>query len=60
MVTPALPRNSFLYVKRFFDGTYRVETFQYMAAMCIEFTAIILLLGMTGLGRVITEKILML
>ena len=43
--------------KGFFDGTYRVETFHYMAAMCIEFTAIILLLGMTGLGRVITEKI---
>ena len=43
--------------KGFFDGSYRVETFQYMAAMCIEFTAIILLLGMTGLGRVITEKI---
>ena len=43
--------------KGFFDGAYRVETFQYMAAMCIEFTAIILLLGITGLGKVITEKI---
>ena len=57
-VTPALPLViAFFMSKGFFDGTYRVETFQYMAAMCIEFTAIILLLGMTGLGRVITEKI---
>ena len=57
-VTPALPLViAFFMSKGFFDGSYRVETFQYMAAMCIEFTAIILLLGMTGLGRVITEKI---
>tara|TARA_B100000945_G_scaffold1674_1_gene1452 strand:+ start:780 stop:2135 length:1356 start_codon:yes stop_codon:yes gene_type:complete len=57
-VTPALPLViAFFMSKGFFDGTYRVETFHYMAAMCIEFTAIILLLGMTGLGRVITEKI---
>ena len=28
-----------------------------MAAMCIEFTIIILFLGLTGLGRVIVEKI---
>ena len=28
-----------------------------MAAMCIEFTAIILLLGITGLGKIIIEKI---
>ncbi|MAR95288.1 MAG: hypothetical protein CMD46_02875 [Gammaproteobacteria bacterium] len=57
-VTPALPLVlSFFMSKGLFDGTYRVETFQYMAAMCIEFTAIILFLGLTGLGKVIIEKI---
>ena len=43
--------------KGYFDGEYRIESFQYMAAMCIEFTAIILFLGLTGLGKVIIEKI---
>ena len=34
-VTPALPLVlAFFMSKGFFDGTYRVETFQYMAAMC--------------------------
>ena len=57
-VTPALPLVlAFFMSKGLFDGTYRVETFQYMAAMCIEFTAIILFLGLTGLGKVIIEKI---
>ena len=27
-----------------------------MAAMCIEFTVLILLLGITGLGKIIIEK----
>ncbi len=57
-VTPALPLVlAFFMSKGLFDGTYRIETFQYMAAMCIEFTAIILFLGLTGLGKVIIEKI---
>lgn len=57
-VTPALPLViAFFMSKGYFDGTYRIETFHYLAAMCIEFTAIILLLGITGLGKVIIEKI---
>ena len=57
-VTPALPLViSFFISKGFFDGVYREEAFQYMAAMCIEFTIIILILGITGFGRVIIEKI---
>ena len=57
-VTPALPLViAFFMSKGYFDGIYRIETFHYLAAMCIEFTAIILLLGITGLGKVIIEKI---
>jgi hypothetical protein len=57
-VTPALPLViAFFISKGFFDGVYREEAFQYMAAMCIEFTLIIIFLGITGLGKVIVEKI---
>ena len=57
-VTPALPLViAFFMSKGFFDGVYREDAFQYMAAMCIEFTIIIILLGITGLGKVIVEKI---
>ena len=57
-VTPALPLViAFFISKGFFDGNYREEAFQYMAAMCIEFTLIIIFLGVTGLGKVIVEKI---
>ena len=57
-VTPALPLvMAFFISKGYFDGEYRIESFQYMAAMCIEFTAIILFLGITGLGKIIIEKI---
>ena len=57
-VTPALPLViAFFMSKGYFDGVYRAEAFQYMAAMCIEFTIIILFLGLTGLGKVIVEKI---
>ncbi|RZO25727.1 MAG: hypothetical protein EVA95_03215 [SAR86 cluster bacterium] len=57
-VTPALPLViAFFISKGFFDGVYREEAFQYMAAMCIEFTIIIIILGVTGLGKVIVEKI---
>jgi hypothetical protein len=48
---------AFFISKGFFDGVYREEAFQYMAAMCIEFTAIIILLGVSGFGKVIVEKI---
>ena len=34
-----------------------METFHYMAAMCIEFTLLILILGLTGIGKIIIEKI---
>ena len=57
-VTPALPLViAFFISKGYFDGVYRAEAFQYMAAMCIEFTAIIILLGVSGFGKVIVEKI---
>ena len=57
-VTPALPLViAFFISKGFFDGNYREEAFHYMAAMCIEFTVIIMFLGITGLGKVIVEKI---
>ena len=57
-VTPALPLViAFFISKGFFDGNYREEAFHYMAAMCIEFTLIIMFLGITGLGKVIVEKI---
>ena len=57
-VTPALPLVIVFFIsKGFFDGNYREEAFQYMAAMCIEFTLIIIFLGVTGLGKVIVEKI---
>ena len=54
-VTPALPLViAFFMSKGFFDGVYREDAFQYMAAMCIEFTIIIILLGITGLGKVLS------
>ena len=53
-VTPALPLViTFLISKGFYDGIYRVEAFHYMIAMCIEFTIIILVLGLSGLGKLI-------
>ena len=49
-VTPALPLViAFFISKGYFDGVYREEAFHYMAAMCIEFTIIILFLGLTGI-----------
>ena len=37
--------------------TYNPDTFRYLAAMCIEFTILILLLGLTGFGKVLVEMI---
>ena len=36
---------------------YNPEAFQFMAAMCFEFTALILILGLTGWGKLLVEKI---
>ena len=36
---------------------YNPDTFRYLAAMCIEFTILILLLGLTGFGKVLVEMI---
>jgi hypothetical protein len=36
---------------------YNPQTFQFMAAMCIEFTILVLVLGLTGWGKLLVEKI---
>ena len=43
--------------KGLFDEVYRVETFHYMSAMAIEFTLLVLILGLTGIGKLIVEKV---
>ena len=40
-----------------FNGVYQVETFHYMSAMAIEFTLLVLILGLTGIGKLIVEKV---
>ena len=56
-ITPALPLViGFFMTKGLFDQTYRVETFHYMSAMAIEFTLLVLILGLTGIGKLIVEK----
>ena len=57
-ITPALPLViGFFMTKGLFDQTYRVETFHYMSAMAIEFTFLVLILGLTGIGKLIVEKV---
>ena len=57
-ITPALPLViSFFIAKGMFDGVYRVETFYYMSAMAIEFALLVLILGLTGIGKLIVEKV---
>ena len=57
-ITPALPLViGFFMTKGMFDGSYRIETFHYMAAMAIEFTLLVLVLGLTGIGKIIVEKV---
>ena len=57
-ITPALPLViGFFMAKGMFDGSYRIETFHYMAAMAIEFTLLVLILGLTGIGKLIVEKV---
>ena len=51
-VTPAVPIVIAAFAtKGQFDGIYRIETFQFMAAMCIEFTILLFVLGITGWGK---------
>jgi hypothetical protein len=51
-VTPAIPIVIAAFAARGqFNGVYQVETFQFMAAMCIEFTLLLFVLGITGWGR---------
>ena len=51
-VTPAVPIVIAAFAtKGQFDGVYRIETFQFMAAMCIEFTILLFVLGITGWGK---------
>jgi len=57
-ITPALPLViGFFMTKGMFDGSYRIETFHYMGAMAIEFTFLVLVLGLTGIGKLIVEKV---
>ena len=57
-ITPALPLViGFFMTKGMFDGSYRIETFHYMGAMAIEFTFLVLVLGLTGIGKIIVEKV---
>ena len=57
-ITPALPLViGFFMTKGMFDGVYRVETFHYMSAMAIEFTILVLVLGLTGIGKIIVERV---
>ena len=57
-ITPALPLViGFFMTKGMFDGSYRIETFHYMGAMAIEFTFLVLVLGLTGICKIIVEKV---
>ena len=53
MDTPALPLViGFFMTKGMFDGIYRVETFHYMSAMALEFSILVLVLGLR-IGKII-------
>jgi hypothetical protein len=57
-ITPALPLViGFFMSKDMYDGSYRVEAFYYMGAMAIEFSLLVLILGVTGIGKLIVEKV---
>jgi hypothetical protein len=57
-ITPALPLViGFFITKGMFNEVYQVETFHYMSAMAIEFTLLVLILGLTGIGKLIVEKV---
>ena len=57
-ITPALP----IVIAAFatqgqFNGVYDPATFQFMAAMCIEFTLLVFILGSTGWGKKLIQII---
>jgi len=57
-ITPALPIVIAAFAaKGQFTGVYDVATFQYMAAICIEFTLLIFILGITGWGKKLIQII---
>ena len=57
-VTPAIPIVIAAFAaKGQFNGVYQVETFQFMAALCMEFTLLLFILGITGWGKKLVEII---
>jgi len=57
-VTPAVPIVIAAFAtKGQFNGVYNPEVFQFMAAMCIEFTLLLFIMGITGWGKRLIEII---
>ena len=57
-ITPALPIVIAAFAtKGQFNGVYDPATFQFMAAMCIEFTLLVFILGSTGGGKKLIQII---
>ena len=57
-VTPAIPIVIAAFAaKGQFNGVYDPATFQFMAAMCIEFTALLFVMGITGWGKKLIQII---
>ena len=57
-ITPALPTVIAAFAtKGQFNGVYDPATFQFMAAMCIEFTLLVFILGSTGWGKKLIQII---
>ena len=57
-VTPAVPIVIAAFAaKGQFNGVYDPAIFQFMAAMCIEFTLLVFILGITGWGKKLIEII---
>ena len=57
-ITPALPIVIAAFAtKGQFNGVYDPATFQFMAAMCIEFTLLVFILGSTGWGKKLIQVI---
>ena len=57
-VTPAIPIVIAAFAaKGQFNGVYDPATFQFMAAMCIEFTALLFIMGITGWGKKLIQII---
>ena len=57
-VTPAIPIVIAAFAaKGQFNGVYDPATFQFMAAMCIEFTALLFIMGITGGGKKLIQII---